>query len=69
MTLEKGFGKVSRLFVYKNISDKKLIPEQLIKSVIADYRHRWNTIESGHKDLIQKLVSYLELRYSLKVLK
>lgn len=69
MTLECGWGKVSRLFIYKNITDKKLIPDQLIKSVIADYRHRWNTIESGQKDLILKLVNYLELRYSLKVLR
>lgn len=68
-TLEKGWGKVSRLFVYKSIKDKKLIPEKLIKSVIADYRHKWNTFECEQRELIIKLVNYLELRYSLKVLR
>ncbi|WP_029687525.1 hypothetical protein [Thermoanaerobacter sp. A7A] len=67
VTLERGWGKVSRLFVYKKTCTK-LIPEQFIKSVIADYRHKWNWLENDQKDLIAKLVNYLELRYSLKVL-
>ncbi|ABY93498.1 MAG: Uncharacterized protein XD65_0006 [Caldanaerobacter subterraneus] len=67
VTLEKGDGKVSRLFVYKKFSSK--IPNDFIKSVVADYRHKWNWLEKDKKELITRLVNYLELRYSLKVLK
>ncbi|HHW57029.1 MAG TPA: hypothetical protein GXX15_05040 [Clostridia bacterium] len=65
-TLEKGDGKVSRLFVYKRFSLKS--PKEFARTVIADYRHKWHWLDSDKKDLIAKLVNYLELRYSLKVL-
>lgn len=68
-TLRKGNGRISRLFIYKETNDNKIMANELIKSVIADYRHKWNLLNKDQKDLIQRLVNYLELRYSLKVLK
>lgn len=69
VTLDCGNGRVSRLFIYKSVYNGKIMPKELLKSVIADYRHKWNLLNTNQKDLIQKLVNYLELRYSLKVLK
>lgn len=68
-TLAKGSGKVSRLFVYKEVNVDTLNQNTVKESVIADYRHNWNLLSSDKKELIKKLVNYLELRYSLKVLK
>lgn len=66
--LEKGWGKVSRLFIYKNITEKNSARQEILRLVIADYSHKWNFLENQKKDLILKLVNYLELRYSLKIL-
>ncbi|WP_434578938.1 hypothetical protein [Thermoanaerobacterium thermosaccharolyticum] len=68
-TLAKGSGRVSRLFVYKEVNVDTLNQNTVKDSVIADYRHSWNLLKSDQKELIKKLVNYLELRYSLKVLK
>lgn len=53
VTLEKGDGKVSRLFVYKKFSSK--IPNDFIKSVVADYRHKWNWLEKDKKRANNKI--------------
>ncbi|HHV73118.1 MAG TPA: hypothetical protein GXX41_00400 [Thermoanaerobacterium sp.] len=68
-TLSKGVGRVSRLFIYKDIERDVLNQSTISESVIADYRHKWNFINDDKKDIVKKLVNYLELRYSLKVLK
>jgi hypothetical protein len=54
-TLAKGSGRVSRLFVYKEVNVDTLNQNTVKESVIADYRHKWNLLNNDKKELIKNL--------------
>jgi hypothetical protein len=59
-TLTKGGGRVSRLCVY--------IPGKNPKRV-AEYSRGWIGLKYDYIDLVEELVGYLEMRYSLRLIK
>jgi hypothetical protein len=59
-TLVKGGGRVSRLCVYIPGSN----PQK-----VAEYSRGWVGLKYDYIDLVEELVKYLELRYSLRLIK
>jgi len=72
-TLDAGMGRVVRLCIYKesyiNNNQDKRWGKVFKNLVIADYKRRWETINLEHKDIIERLVNYLDRRYSLIIVK
>ena len=72
-TLSKGFGKVTRLCIYKDSYDVEgnpYLPSLSIKRLIyANYQREWTILNGRYGAMVKELVKYLERRYSFKVIK
>jgi hypothetical protein len=72
-TLSKGAGKVTRLCLYKDnydVEGNPYLPSLSIKRMIyANYQHEWSILNHKYRDMVYELVTYLERRYSMHVLR
>lgn len=73
LDLQTGQGRVSRLCLYKEFCDQggnPYLPTSSIRRYIyANYRREWDVLNYNHEEMVRQLVSYLERRYSLKLVK
>ncbi len=71
--LQKGYGRISRLCVYKevieNIGNPYLPISKIRRYIYANYKRDWDVLSNSHIDMIKKLVNYLERRYSFRLIK
>lgn len=72
-SLVKGRGKVTRLCLYKDnydIEGNPYLPSLSIKRMIyANFQHEWSILNHKYRDMVMELVTYLERRYSMHVLR
>lgn len=72
-SFQKGYGRVTRLCIYKDAYDVEgnpFLPSMSIKRVIyANYQHEWTILNYKYYDLIKELVVYLDMRYSMRLVK
>lgn len=72
-SLEKGRGRVSRLCIYKDSSSVEgnpYLPSLSIKRLIfANYQREWSILNSSYRDMVRELVSYLERRSAMKLVR
>ncbi len=70
---QKGDGKVTRLCLYKDnydVEGNPYLPSLSIKRMIyANYQHEWSILNHKYRDMVHELVTYLERRYSMHVLR
>ena len=73
ITLERGIGRVTRLCIFKDSSSVEgnpYLPSLSIKRLIfANYQREWSILNSSYRDMVKELISYLERRGMLKVVK
>lgn len=72
-TFQKGYGRVTRLCIYKDSYDVEgnpYLPSLSIKRVIyANYQHEWTILNYKYYDIVKELVTYLDMRYSMRLVK
>lgn len=72
-TLSKGYGKVTRLCIYKDSYDVEgnpYLPSLSIKRLIyANFQREWTILNGRYRDMVKELVNYLDRRYSFKIVK
>lgn len=71
--LSKGKGRVTRLCLYKDQADyggNPYLPTLSVKRYIfANYQRDWSVLNRNYYDMVKELITYLERRYSLRVIK
>lgn len=71
--LSKGTGRITRLCLYKdqtNFLGNPYMPSLSVKRYIyANYQRDWNVLNKNYYDMVRDLITYLERRYSLKLIK
>ncbi len=71
--LSKGYGRITRLCIYKDQTDfsgNPYLPSMNVKRYIfANYHRDWSVLNRNYYDMVKELITYLERRYSLKVIK
>jgi len=71
--LTRGKGRITRLCIYKDQTDFKgnpYLPSLNVKRYIfANYHREWSVLNKNYYDMVKDLITYLERRYSLKVIK
>ncbi|KAB3535290.1 hypothetical protein F8154_06780 [Alkaliphilus pronyensis] len=65
INLEGGYGRISRLCVYKDIP----MSSYTKRLIYANYKRRWDVFNTSYEDMIRYLVEYLERIYSIKLVK
>lgn len=63
--LEKGGGRVSRLCIYKDIP----MSNYTKRLIYANYKRKWDVLNSNYEEMVKALVEYLERRYSIQLVK
>ncbi|MDK2917356.1 MAG: hypothetical protein PWQ37_89 [Candidatus Petromonas sp.] len=71
--LSKGSGRITRLCLYKEHTDflgNPHLPSLHTKRYIfANYQRDWSVFNRNYYDMVKELITYLERRYSLHVVK
>jgi len=71
--LSKGMGRITRLCIYKEekqFDGNPFLPSMTIKrSIYANYHRGWSVLNSRNRPMIMELVTYLERRYSFRIVK
>jgi len=71
--LSKGMGRITRLCLYKdqtNFLGNPYMPSLSVKRYIyANYQRDWSVLNKNYYDMVKDLITYLERRYSLKLIK
>ncbi len=71
--LSKGIGRITRLCLYKDHSDfqgNPYLPSINVKRYIfANYHREWSVLNKNYIDMVKDLITYLERRYSFKLVK
>lgn len=71
VTLEKGFGRITRLCLYKDnttFEGDPFLPSMTVRrQIYVNYQEEWSVLNSGYVDMARDLIHYLERRYSLKL--
>lgn len=71
--LSKGVGRITRLCLYKDHSDflgNPHMPSLSVKRYIfANYHRDWSVLNRNYYDMVKELITYLERRYSLRLVK
>lgn len=71
--LTKGYGRISRLCIFKDQSDfsgNPYAPSMSVRRYIfANYHREWSVLNRNYYDMTKELISYLERRYSLRIIK
>lgn len=71
--LSKGNGRITRLCLYKDHSSfqgNPYLPSIGVKRYIfANYHREWSVLNKNYYDMVKDLITYLERRYSLKLIK
>lgn len=72
-SLENGQGRVTRLCVYKDVVEHGGNPYAPTCSarrfIYANYKREWDVLNSNHINMVKELITYLERRYSLRIVK
>ncbi|WP_053956107.1 hypothetical protein [Inediibacterium massiliense] len=73
MNLESGWGRITRLCVYKDVVEfggSPYAPTRNVRRYIyANYKREWDILSTNHIPMIKELINYLERIYSLKLVK
>lgn len=71
LTLEKGFGKVTKLCIYKDetsFEGNPSLPSMTIKrQIFINYQEEWQVLNSTYMDMARELIEYLDRRFSLRL--
>lgn len=71
--LSQGSGRITRLCLYKDQIDYKgnpYLPSLNVKRYIfANYHREWSILNNNYFDMVKDLTTYLERRYSMKLVK
>ncbi|MCT4563121.1 MAG: hypothetical protein N4A68_02140 [Maledivibacter sp.] len=71
--LTAGTGRITRLCLYKDQTDflgNPYMPSLSVKRYIfANYHRDWSVFNKNYYDMVKELITYLERRYSFKLVK
>ena len=71
VTLEKGFGRVTRLCLYKDntsFEGNPFLPSMTVRrQIFVNYQEEWSVLNSNNIDMTRDLINYLERRFSLRI--
>lgn len=71
--LTVGIGRITRLCLYKDHTDflgNPYMPSLSVKRYIfANYHRDWSVLNKNYYDMVKELITYLERRYSFKLVK
>lgn len=72
-TLKRGYGRITRLYLYEESSTfegNPFAPSMSLKRTIhAEFEDGWKILNPAYLTFIEELVSFIDRRYSFKVLK
>lgn len=72
VTLEKSFGRITRLCLYKDSTSfegNPFLPSMTVRrQIYVNYQNEWSVLNSGYVDMARDLVQYLDRRYSLRII-
>lgn len=73
MDLQSGYGRVSRLCIYKEVIEQGGNPYSpscdIKRYIYVNYKREWEILNSNYVEMTKQLVNYLDRRYSLKLVK
>lgn len=73
VNLKSGQGRVTRLCLYKEVVEQGGNPfsptSSIRRFIYANYKRDWDVLNSDHVEMVKQLITYLERRYSLKLVK
>ena len=71
VTLEKGFGRVTRLCLYKDsttFEGDPFLPSMTVRrQIYVNYQEEWSVLNSAYIDMARDLIHYLDRRFSLRI--
>lgn len=71
--LTKGNGRITRFCLYKDHTEfvgNPYLPSVNVKRYIfANYEREWSVFNRNYYDMVKELITYLERRYSFKLVK
>ncbi|MCG8539775.1 MAG: hypothetical protein MJA82_07520 [Clostridia bacterium] len=71
--LTKGLGRITRLCLYRDQTDflgNPYMPSLNVKRYIyANYHRDWSVLNKNYYSMVKELITYLERRYSFKLVK
>lgn len=72
ITMEKGFGRITRLCLYKDSTSfegNPFLPSMTVRrQIFANYQNDWSVLNSQYIDMTRDLIQYLDRRYSLRII-
>lgn len=72
VTLEKGFGRITRLCLYKDSTSfegNPFLPSMTVRrQIFVNYQNEWSVLNSQYVDMARDLIHYLDRRYSLRII-
>lgn len=71
LTLEKGYGRITRLCIYRDrtsFEGDPFLPSMTVRrQIFVNYQEEWSVLNSGYIDMTRDLIKYLDRRFSLKL--
>lgn len=72
VTLEKGFGRITRLCLYTDSTSfegNPFLPSMTVRrQIFVNYQNEWSVLNSQYIDMARDLIHYLDRRYSLRII-
>lgn len=72
ITLEKGYGRITRLCLYRDntsFEGNPFLPSMTVRrQIFVDYQEDWSVLNSNYVQMAKDLINYLERRFSLKII-
>lgn len=71
ITLEKGYGRITRLCLYKDetsFEGDPFLPSMTVRrQIYVNYQEEWSVLNSAYIDMTKDLINYLDRRFSLRL--
>jgi len=72
-TLDRGFGRITRLCIYKEerqFDGNPFMPSMTVKrTVYTNFHREWTVMNPQYRPMAEELVAYLERRFSFHIVR
>lgn len=71
VTLESGYGKITKLCLYKDntsFEGNPYLPSMTVRrQIYVNYQEEWQVLNAAYMDMVKELILYLDRRFSLRI--
>jgi|GEM_PF-579815 len=70
-TLDKGYGRITKLCLYKDdtsFEGNPYLPSMTVRrQIFVNYQEEWQVLNAAYTDMAREIIHYLDRRFSLKL--